>query len=123
MLFNNFNFKSMVNMSSEVTGYINQAPESQRIMMENIRTIIHDHIPGVTENFKWGRPVFSASADLVYLKTSRNYLTLGFFKYQKITTNSHLLEGTGKDMRHIKLKTPADLNPEVLVMWLGEMKG
>ncbi len=108
-------------MNEQVTKYITESPPVQRALMEEIRALIFHHIHGVKEQIKWGRPVYSTTTDFAYFKTTRTYLTLGFFRYHKITTNVHLLEGTGKDMRHIKLRKTEDLNRELLVMWLREV--
>lgn len=101
----------------QVTEYINNAPENQKEIMGKIRSLIHQSVPGVVEEFKWGRPVFVLKKDFAYLKTNKNYLTLGFMSFQKIKDSEGLLEGTGKDMRHIKLKSLNDIREEVLKEW------
>lgn len=108
-------------MNEQVSQYITKAPAKQREIMESIRQIIHEEVPTVVENFKWSRPVFTASGDFVYLKASKDYLTLGIFKFNKISVHKELLEGTGKDMRHIKIRKPDDLKPEVLREWIREI--
>lgn len=108
-------------MNEQVTKYISEAPEEQMKIMERIREIIHQEVPGVKENFKWGRPVFSTDIDFAYFKTTKSYLTLGFFKFEKIKDNSHLLEGTGKDMRHIKIRKFDDLQSPLIKNWLHQI--
>lgn len=89
--------------------------------MEKIRTLIHESVPDVTESIKWSRPVFTAKTDFLYFKSTKSYLTVGFFKYEKIKEATHLLEGTGKGMRHIKIKRLEDLNQDVLRIWLKQL--
>jgi len=108
-------------MNEQITAYIAEAPEEQRKIMEAIREIIHKEVPSVIENFKWSRPVFSTDADFAYFKTAKNYLTFGIFKFDKIKDNLDLLEGTGKDMRHIKIKKVEDLQPEIFKNWLQQI--
>lgn len=108
-------------MSTEVTTYITQAPETQKQMMTEIRALIHAIVPGVKESIKWGRPVFSTHTDFAYFKTGKTYLSFGFFKIEKIFGDADLLEGTGKEMRHIKLKQPADLKPAILKRWIKQV--
>lgn len=105
-------------MNEQVSKYILEAPGEQKKLMENIREIIHEAVPEVMENFKWSRPVFSAGKDFAYFKTTKAYLTFGFFESEKIKDNSHFLEGTGKDMRHIKLRKTNDLKPEIIKNWI-----
>lgn len=110
-------------MNEQVSEYINQAFGEQKKLMEEIRAIIHREVPDVVENFKWSRPVFSAGKDFAYFKTTKAYLTFGFFESDKIKDNSHLLEGTGKDMRHIKLRKKDDLKPEIIRKWIRQITG
>lgn len=108
-------------MNNQVTKYISEAADEQKKIMEAIRSIIHKEVPSVTENFKWNRPVFSTDTDFAYFKTAKSYLTFGIFKYDKIKDNRNLLEGIGKDMRHIKIKKIDDLQPEIIKNWLQQI--
>lgn len=108
-------------MNEQVTTYISEASEEQRNIMEQIRTIIHQEVAAVTENFKWNRPVFLTDTDFAYFKTSKAHLTFGIFKFEKIKDDAHLLEGTGKDMRHVKIKRLDDLQPEIIKRWMQQI--
>lgn len=102
----------------EVTEFIETAPEGQKEIMEMIREIIHENLEGVIEEFKWNRPVFKLKNDFAYLQAHKNYVTLGFFKdFVKIPDFETKLEGTGKTMRHLKIKTPKDVNSDELISW------
>jgi hypothetical protein len=106
-------------MNTQVTAYINQASIEQKEIMEIIRQIIHESVPGVNEEFKWSRPVFRSTKDFAYLKTAKNYITLGFFNFEKLDDNQNMLEGTGKDMRHIKLKNAENIDRILLKKWFA----
>lgn len=106
-------------MNTQVTDYINQSPTEQKKIMEEIRRLIHDSVDGVTEEFKWSRPVFKKNKDFAYLKTAKSYVTLGFFNFTKIDDRPKKLEGTGQEMRHIKIKSFGDINSRLLTEWLN----
>ena len=108
-------------MNEQITKYILEAPEAQREVMEIIRLTIHSEVPSVIENFKWGRPVFSTDSDFAYFKISKSHLTFGIFKFERIRDNVDLLEGTGKDMRHIKIKKIDDLKLVIIKEWLHQI--
>ncbi|MDR7131923.1 hypothetical protein J2X69_004289 [Algoriphagus sp. 4150] len=108
-------------MNEQITKYISEATEEQRKIMEAIRLLIHKEVPSVEENFKWSRPVFSTDSDFAYFKTSKSHLTFGIFNYEKIKDHKNLLEGTGKDMRHIKLKRLDDLQSEIIQNWIQQL--
>lgn len=101
----------------QVTGYINQASDEQRKIMETVRDLLHDSIQGVREKFSWSLPVFINGTDLVYFKTAKSYVTVGFFNFNKLTDPDSLLEGTGKAMRHIKIRKHEEVNNEPLKRW------
>ncbi len=101
----------------QVTDYIEDAPEDQKKIMETIRKIIHESVNGCEENYKWSRPVFSKGHDFAYLQKTKNHITLGFMNYAKIDDRDNQLEGTGKDMRHIKVKGITDIQPKKLKEW------
>lgn len=104
-------------MNEKVTEYINNAPKEQAEIMKAVRKLIHESVNGVLENYKWSRPVFSLEKDFAYLKTAKNHITIGFFNFEKIDDKQNRLEGTGKSMRHIKLKNAEDIKPEHLKKW------
>ena len=92
-------------MNIEVTNYIEGAADGHREILVELRKLILTTVPNANEQFKWGRPVYATEKDFCYLKTTKKQLTLGFLEFDKISTNRHLLEGTGKSMRHIKLSS------------------
>ncbi|MBB1285296.1 DUF1801 domain-containing protein [Flavisolibacter sp. BT320] len=108
-------------MNPQVTDYIQNAPEEQKAIMESLRELIYQQVPFVQESFKWSRPVFSINKDIAYFKTAKSYVTFGFMQAEKIKENLHLLEGTGKDMRHIKIKKVSEIDAELLTGWLKSM--
>ena len=85
-----------------------------------IRSLIHRHVENVTEEFKWGRPIFRAEKDFAYLQANKSHVNLGFYKdFEKLSDPDGLLEGTGKTMRHIKLRTVSDINSKLLGEWFA----
>lgn len=105
-------------MNIEVTEYIDNAPQEQKEIMNSVREIIHQILPSVIEEFKWGRPIFKSSKDFAYFKINKNYLTIGFTKdIEKLNDPNKILEGTGKTMRHLKLKDLSEVDNSLLKEW------
>ena len=105
-------------MNEQVTDYINKAPEEQKKIMNIVRQLIHENVNDVREEFKWSRPVFRKEKGFAYLKSAKTYVTLGFSNYQKLDDPENMLEGTGKDMRHIKLKLADTMDHDLLKKWI-----
>lgn len=110
-----------MHMNKEIDNYIENAPADQKEIMLAIRQLIHNRVKNTVEEFKWGRPVFRLEKDFAYLKTAKNYVTLGFFQAGKINDPGGKLDGTGKDMKHIKLKSLKDINPAELTGWFQSL--
>ncbi len=107
--------------NSDVTNFIDNASEEQREVLEALRALVFEKSPKVKEQFKWGRPVYGLEKDFCYLKTAKKYVTLGFFDFDKIKTNKDLLEGTGKQMRHIKVSQLTDIAERKLGSMIEEV--
>lgn len=106
-------------MNEQITEYIDNAPKEQKEIMEMIRSLIHQNAKNVTEEFKWSRPIFKSEKDFAYLQSNKSHVNLGFYKdFKKLDDPDNLLEGTGKTMRHIKLKKVSDINSKLLSEWL-----
>lgn len=105
-------------MDPAVTTYISQAPAPQDGILSALRMLLQDAVPGTSEAIKWGRPVFATTKDFAYLKSGKTYVTLGFYRADLLKDPKGLLEGTGKTMRHIKLRSLRDVDATMLRTWL-----
>ncbi len=105
-------------MNQQVTRYIDAAAQPQREAMIRLRQLIHSCLPGVEEEFKWGRPVFRTTRDIVYFKTTKANLSMGFFDASGFEDPNGLLEGTGKAMRHLKIPNAEAVDEVLLTTWL-----
>lgn len=103
-----------MNKVKEVTDYIQGASSGQKELLSTLRELIAKAIPEVAENFKWSRPVYATQKDFCYLQYNKKHVNLGFFEFEKIDDPDNLLEGTGEQMRHIKIEDGSKLNPPVL---------
>jgi hypothetical protein len=108
-------------MNAEINLYIDQAPQAQQAVLKAMRDLIHQTLPDVVESFKWSRPIFSKQKDFAYLLSNKNYVTFGLNEFQKIKNPQGRLEGTGKSMRHVKLKSMEDIDPKLFAEWLRDM--
>lgn len=104
--------------SQEITKYIQTASESQIPLMEQLRQIIHDAVPGTSEAIKWNIPVFAKEKDYAYLRYSKKHITFGFYNIEKIDDPDNKLEGQGNTLRHIKIRRKEDIDEALLFKWL-----
>jgi len=92
-------------MNQAVTDYFKNSDQSHQEILSELRKLILSMAPNIEEQFKWSRPVYGIEKDFCYLKRNKKNVTLGFFEFTKVKTNQDLIEGTGKSMRHVKLKS------------------
>ena len=104
--------------SKDVNDYINDAPEKFKIILTEIRNLVHESVDDVSEAIKWGFPVFSKNKDFSYLRLNKHHVTFGLHHCSKITEQPERLEGTGIDMRHVKIRNVEDIDHELFSRWL-----
>jgi len=57
----------------------------------------------------WGVPTFDFYGPFGILMAGKNHITFGFTRGTSLGDPAGLLEGTGKNLRHVKLKTAEQL--------------
>ncbi len=106
-------------MNAELlSSYLETAPSNQAECMRQLLGWIEAEVPDVHLQIKWSRPVFGTTHDFAYFKCTKKYLTLGFMKGEQLPDPLGLLEGEGKDMRHIKLTDPATMPEKQIREWM-----
>ena len=72
-------------------------------------------MPGTNETVNaWGIPTFEQKDPFCYFMMGKNHVTFGFHFGTSLEDPEGLLEGTGKNMRHVKLRTSKDLEQKGL---------
>ena len=87
----------------EVEEYIGKASKNQQEILSQLRDLIFENVPEAVEGIKWGQAVFSTSKNFCYLKINKAHINLGFFNFDILSDPNNLLQGSGKQMRHIKI--------------------
>ena len=89
-----------------------------------LRNFVKGIVPGVkeTEN-AWGIPTFEAPNPFCFYMAGKNHVTFGFHFGTSLKDPERLLEGTGENIRHVKLRTVADLEQKGLPGWYWPRHG
>lgn len=97
--------------TTEIDAWFIAAPASQQATFTALRKLVKWLGPGIVEEIEWGRPCYSTSRGLFcYMQSTKSHATLGFQQGALLKDREGILEGTGKDMRHVKFKDDAKLN-------------
>ncbi len=102
-------------MSKEVDDYIQKQKSPQREICQAIRQIILQQFPEIREEMKLGVPYYE---DKYYIVALKNYVNLGFSLKGLSPEEVKLLEGGGKTMKHIKVRSLAEIDEPRIVQLL-----
>jgi hypothetical protein len=101
--------------NAQVDAYIESLNPEQNSIVASLRELIHDAVPGCEEAFKWSRPIFGAGMGFAYIQANKAHINLGFAKGALLPDPQGLLEGTGKELRHVKIRSAEQVNPTHLL--------
>ena len=79
-----------------------------------LRQLIREVAPEATESMKWGQPVYDVNGPFAHIKAYRNHVNFGFWRGADLTDPKGILKGTGSRMRHVELRSLADIDAPVL---------
>jgi hypothetical protein len=79
-----------------------------------LRRLVHEAAPGVTDSIKWGQPVFDLNGPFAHMKAFGSHVNFGFWRGAELVDPKGVLKGTGSRMRHVELRSPADIDAPVL---------
>lgn len=101
--------------------FFDELNEPIAALARELRDIIRKAIPDADESIKWGIPVYEANGLTCALRPSGDYVALQFYA-SGITLDDPdgLLEGTGKKMRHVKIRTKSDLKKRLFTAWIKQ---
>ena len=92
-----------------VEAFIRQAAPNVRPVLRELRRLVRQHLPGATEEIKWGRPVYSLRGIVCYLAAAGDHASLGFYRGVELQDREEILQGGGKKLRHLKVYRKEDI--------------
>jgi hypothetical protein len=91
-----------------------ESPELRKVA-RGLRSFVKKCVPGTKETVNaWGIPTFERKDPFCFFMTGKNHVTFGFHFGTSVEDPEGLLEGTGKNIRHVKLRTLEDLEQKGL---------
>ncbi len=103
-----------------VGAWIDRQESPQRAILRELRGMIGETAPELEEKVKWSAPWYEGSDNVAYLACQPKYVTFGFCKGAELRDADGSLEGTGKSMRHVKVRSLDDELRKRLRMLLEE---
>jgi hypothetical protein len=79
-------------------------------LANQLRALVKKLIPGVRQYVNpWRLPTFASHGPLGYFMIGKSHITFGLYRATSLVDPEDLLEGTGKNLRHVKIRTVEDL--------------
>lgn len=100
-----------------------QSLENQRLITA-LERIVEGVAPHWTKTVKWGQGCFAEDGvHKVYIHAADDHVQLGFYAGAKMKDPKRLLVGSGKHVRHVKVRTARDVDAGALAALVTEVRG
>ncbi|HEX8701905.1 MAG TPA: DUF1801 domain-containing protein [Myxococcaceae bacterium] len=83
-------------------------------VLSALRKLVREVVPDAVESMKWGQPVYELNGMFAHMKAHKNHVNFGLARGAELTDPKGLLKGTGSQMRHVELRSLADIDTSVL---------
>jgi hypothetical protein len=107
--------------SKDVDELVVKLSQPHREIVAVLRKVIKAAVPGIEERIAWGMPCYFLDGMVCAILPYKAHVNLQLNKGVRLTDPRHLLEGTGKGMRHRKLHTPAQIPIAQVKRWIREI--
>jgi len=94
-----------------VDDYVARRNVKLKPVTDAVRALVRKTVPESREMLNpWGVPTFDSNGSFCYLMVGKNHVTFGFPRGTSLKDSAGLLEGTGKNLRHVKLREVGDVH-------------
>jgi hypothetical protein len=98
-----------------IDDYVEKKGPKLLAVAEGLRRLVKKTISGCMESVNpWRIPTFESNGPMCFFVIGKNHVTFGFLRGTSLPDPEKLLEGTGKNRLHVKLRTVEDLNRPAL---------
>ena len=109
---------------ASVDEYVELLETPQRAVAARLRRIVRTHFPQLREDIKWHVPVYSLdTTPIVSIEGFKAHVNLKVFKGAGLRDSAGILEGTGKGVRHVKFRSPEDVDEGKIRKLIDEALG
>lgn len=92
-----------------ISDYVKKAGKLEPVA-KALRTLMKKEVQGVEEYVNpWNIPSFDSNGPLCCFMVGKEHVTFAFLRGAVLPDPEKLLEGTGKGVRHVKLRSVADV--------------
>jgi hypothetical protein len=109
-----------ISANAAIDLYIARVNPSLLKVVDALRSLVKKTVPAAREAINpWGVPVFEFNGPLCYIRVGKKHVTFGFPRGSAMKDPGKLLEGEGRNLRHVKIKDVAQArNPQLKALLL-----
>lgn len=95
--------------------YVDTKPAELRDVAEQLRKLMKKTVKSAKESVNsWKIPTYESNGPMCFFMVGKYHVTFGFLRGTSLPDPAGLLEGTGKNVRHVKLRTAEDVKEPAL---------
>jgi len=107
--------KAIANGKEWIDAYVVGKDEGLGRLATGLRSLMKQTVPGIKESVNpWKIPTFESNGPMCFFSIGKHHVTFGFLRGTSVPDPAKLLEGTGKNLRHVKLQAMEDLRKPAL---------
>jgi hypothetical protein len=99
----------MAKTADPVDEIIKKMSLAQQEIAHSLRALIRQAAPGLAESIKWGNACYSNGGNVCSIIPYQSHVNLAFFRGAELDDPEGLLEGTGKAMRHVTVRSVGNI--------------
>jgi hypothetical protein len=100
--------------------YYSQQPAEKRVLLEKLHAIVQKVVPDAESSIKWGVPFYTRNGKSVCaIAAFKEHVGINFMAPPSVLADpGRKLEGGGKSMRMLKVRTEKDIDTASITRWL-----
>ncbi|MEE9338312.1 MAG: DUF1801 domain-containing protein [Methylococcaceae bacterium] len=102
--------------------YIGKLDSPLKEIVKELRKIVTNHSSDIKEEMKWNVPTYSINKNICSIMAHKKHVNFQIFRGAHIK-DAEELEGTGKDMRHLKFSTLGEVEEAKMEKYLKQAIG
>lgn len=97
---------------NDVQAHVEEIEPKKRALVEALRKFVKAEAPALVEQVKWGNLTWVGKGNVCWVMVYKDHVNFGFFNGARLKDAKGLLEGTGKGLRHVKVREGKDIRPK-----------
>ncbi|MDZ7693585.1 MAG: DUF1801 domain-containing protein [Balneolaceae bacterium] len=100
--------------------FLSKVPDAQKPLIKQLHNLITEALPSLESSTKWGNLTYHNDNNICSLVSHKRHVNLQIWNGATLEDSKNMLEGTGKRMRHIKIRDYNELDFSYVIRLLNK---